>query len=119
MTCVIVNDASCSIDLRKGSLPGVVCGLPCRFAVPWPVRACEVPDLSEVEWRALDEAGLMTYDLTLEEVGQALSALGAFGRSRSAGIGIRRLQANLPPEPKAASPRNQAVAHQPQRPNTA
>ena len=72
MTCVIVNDASCLIDLRKGGLLGVVCDLPYRLVIPLPVRASEVLDLSEAEWRALDGAGMITHDLTAEEVGQAL-----------------------------------------------
>ena len=57
MTCVIVNDASCLIDLRKGGLLGVVCDLPYRFVIPLPVRASEVPGVPEAEWQALDEAG--------------------------------------------------------------
>ncbi len=72
MTCVIVNDASCLIDLRKGGLLGIVCTLPYRFVIPLPVRASEVLDLSEAEWQALDEAGTITHDLTAEEIGQAL-----------------------------------------------
>ena len=65
MTCVIVNDASCLIDLRKGGLLGVVCDLPYRFVIPLPVRASEVLDLSEAEWQALDEAGVITHDLSV------------------------------------------------------
>ena len=76
MTCVIVNDASCLIDLRKGGLLNVVCDLPYRFVIPLPVRASEVLDLSEAEWQALDEAGMITHDLTPEEVGQALVVKG-------------------------------------------
>ena len=72
MTCVIVNDASCLIDLRKGGLLVVVCDLPYRFVIPLPVRTSEVFDLSEAEWQALDEAGMITHDLTPKEVGQAL-----------------------------------------------
>ena len=81
MTCVIVNDASCLIDLRKGGLLGVVCDLPYRFVVPFPVRASEVLDFSEAEWQALDEAGMITHDLTAEEVGQAFAV-----RGRHAGL---------------------------------
>ena len=73
MTCVIVNDASCLIDLRKGGLLGVVCDLPYQFVVPFPVRASEVLDFSEAEWRVLEEAGMITHDLTPEEVGQAFA----------------------------------------------
>ena len=76
MTRVVVNDASCLIDLRKGGLPGVVCDLPYRFVIPLPVRASEVLDVSEAEWQALDEAGMITHDLTPEEVGQALVVKG-------------------------------------------
>ena len=57
-------------------LLGVVCDLPYRFVIPLPVRAFEVLDLSETEWHALDEAGMITHDLTPEEVGQALAVKG-------------------------------------------
>ena len=39
MTGVVVNDASCLIDLRKGGLLPVLCNLPYRFVVPLPVRS--------------------------------------------------------------------------------
>ncbi len=73
MTCVIVNDASCLIDFRKGGLLGVVCDLPYRFVIPYTVRTFEVLDFSEADWRALDRAGMITHDLTAEEVGKALA----------------------------------------------
>ena len=72
MTCV-VNDASCLIDLRKGGLLAVLCNLPYRFVVPLPVRVSEVPDFSSEQWRQLDDAGMITHDLTPEEVAQALA----------------------------------------------
>ncbi len=72
MTCAVVNDASCLIDLRKGGLFAVFCNLPYRIVIPLPVRATEVLDLSERQWRALEDAGMITHDLTPEEVGQAL-----------------------------------------------
>ena len=72
MTPVIVNDASCLIDLRKGGLLAVLCDLPYRIVVPLPVRASEVLDLSERHWRALDGAGMITHDLTPQEVGRAI-----------------------------------------------
>ena len=72
MTSVIVNDASCLIDLRKGGLLTVLCDLPYRIVVPLPVRASEVLDLSECQWRALGDEGMITHDLTPQEVGQAL-----------------------------------------------
>ena len=73
MTCVVVNDASCLIDLRKGGLLAVLCNLPYRFVVPLPVRESEVPDFSNEQWQRLDDAGMITYDLTPDEVGQALT----------------------------------------------
>ena len=76
MTYVIVNDASCLIDLRKGGLLTAFCDLPYRIVVPLPVRASEVLDLSEGQWRVLDEAGMITHDLTPDEVGQALALKG-------------------------------------------
>ena len=36
------------------------------------MRASEVLEFSEAEWQALDKAGMITHDLTAEEVGQAL-----------------------------------------------
>ena len=73
MTCVIVNDASCLIDLRKGSLLAVLCTLPYRFVVPLPVRESEVLDFSNEQWRQLDDTGMITHDLTPDEVAQALA----------------------------------------------
>ena len=69
--CVIVNDASCLIDLRKGGLLGVLGNLPYRLIVPLPVRASEVLDFSDQQWRQLDDHGLITHDLTPAEVAQA------------------------------------------------
>ncbi len=70
MTSVIVNDASCLIDLRKGGLLNVLCELPYKFVVPLPVRA-EVQDLSKHQWQILCDAGMIIYDLNPDEVGQA------------------------------------------------
>ena len=78
--CVIVNDASCLIDLRKGGLLGVLCDLPYRLIVPLPVRVSEVLDFSDEQWRQLDDHGLITHDLTPTEVAQAF---GVKGRHRA------------------------------------
>ena len=64
MTCVIINDASCLIDLRKGTLLAVLCELPYCFVVPLPIRKSEVLDFSKQQWQQLDDAGMITYDLT-------------------------------------------------------
>ena len=73
MTCVVVNDASCLIDLRKGGLLAVLCNLPYRLVVPLPVRESEVLDFSNEQWQQLDDAGMITHDLTPDEVAQALA----------------------------------------------
>ena len=62
MTRVIVNDASCLIDLRKGGLLEVVCDL---------------------QWQHLDDHGVITYDLMPDEVAEAV-ALREHHRSLSA-----------------------------------
>ena len=71
--CIIINDASCLIDLGKGGLLGVLCNLPYRFVVPLPVRKSEVLDFSNQQWRTLDDAGMITHDLAPGEVAQALA----------------------------------------------
>ena len=74
MTCIVVTDASCLIDLRKGGLLPVLCDLPYRFVVPLPVREFELLNFSNQDWRILDNAGMTTYDLTPDEVGKAFNA---------------------------------------------
>ena len=71
MTRVIVNDASCLIDLRKGGLLDVLCRLPYRLVIPLPVRASEILHFSRQEWQYLDSHGMTTHDLTPAEVAQA------------------------------------------------
>ena len=67
----IVNDASCLIDIRKGDLLTAFVELPYQLIVPLPVRHHEILDFSDNQWRALEAAGLTTYDLTPDEVGRA------------------------------------------------
>jgi len=69
---VIVNDASCLIDLRKGQLLHAMLSLPDRFVVPFPVRASELLDFTPQEWRLLDDGGVVTFDLPPDAVGEAL-----------------------------------------------
>ena len=73
MTRVVVNDASCLIELRKGGLLPVLCNLPYRFVVPLPVRESELLDFSDEQWRQLDDAGMITHDLAPDEVAQAFA----------------------------------------------
>ena len=63
MTRVVVNDASCLIDLRKGRLLPMLCRLPYRFVVPLPIRESEMPHLTAREWESLDHDGMETHDL--------------------------------------------------------
>ena len=73
MTCIVVNDASCLIDLRKGQLLHVLLRLPYRFIVPLPIRMEEFLDFTPQEWRMLEDGGLTTYDLPGEEVVQVFA----------------------------------------------
>ena len=70
----VVNDASCLIDLRKGRLLSVLCRLPYRLIVPLPIRESELLDFSDQHWRVLDSGGMVTYDLTADEVTAAFTA---------------------------------------------
>ena len=80
MTCVVVNDASCLIDLRKGRLLHVLLRLPCRFVVPLPIREEELLDFTDQEWRMLEDGGMATYDLPPEEVAEAFALKRQHGR---------------------------------------
>lgn len=73
MRHVVVNDASSLIDLRKAGLLSILGDLPYRLVVPLLVRELEILSFSEDHWRTLDSAGLITYDLTPGEVGQAFA----------------------------------------------
>ena len=74
MKPMVVNDASCLIDLRKGGLLSVLCRLPYRIIVPLPIRNSELLDFSDEHWRVLDSSGMVTYDLTADEVTAAFAA---------------------------------------------
>ena len=69
----IVNDASCLIDIRKGDLLTTFVKLPYQLVVPLPVRGEEILDFSDNQWRMMESAGLITHDLTPDEVGRALN----------------------------------------------
>lgn len=71
MTCVVVNDASGLIDLRKGGLLHAMLSLPYQFIIPYPVRASELLDFTPQEWQLLDGGGVQTYDLAPDAVAEA------------------------------------------------
>ncbi len=73
MTRVVVTDASCLIDLRKGRLLPAMLSLPYRFAVPLPLRKHELLDFTDDEWRLLDDGGMETFDLQPEQVSEAFA----------------------------------------------
>ena len=73
MTCVVVNDASCLIDLGKGGLLPYLCRLPYEFILPLPVRKSEVLNFTDDDWHSLDSAGMLTYDLSPKEVEAAFA----------------------------------------------
>lgn len=80
MTHVVVNDASCLIDLRKGHLLHVLCRLPYRFIVPVPIRVSELLDFTPEEWALLDGGGMETYDLPPERMGDVFALKRQHGR---------------------------------------
>jgi predicted nucleic acid-binding protein len=80
VTCVVVNDASCLIDLRKGKLLHLLCRLPFRFVVPLPIRDSELLDFTDQEWAVLDDGGLETYDLPGERMAEVLTLKQRHGR---------------------------------------
>lgn len=70
---VVVNDASCLIDLRKARLLHLLVRLPYRLVVPLPVRASELLDFTSQEWAILDGGGMETFDLPSACVAEAIA----------------------------------------------
>lgn len=73
MTTIIVNDASCLIDLKKGRLLHAMLALPFQFGISFPVRDKELLDFTAQEWQLLDDGGVMVYDLPPEAVAEAFA----------------------------------------------
>lgn len=80
MTWIVVNDASCLIDLRKGQLLHVLLKLPYHFTVPFPIRESELLDFTAQEWRILDGGGMETFDLPPDQISQAHMLKGEHSR---------------------------------------
>jgi rRNA-processing protein FCF1 len=68
---VVINDASCFIDLRKVDLLRTILQLPYSFAVVLPVVENELLEIGKAEWRQLETAGLTIVDLDSERVTRA------------------------------------------------
>ena len=73
MIHLVVSDTSCLIDLHKVRLLPVMLKLPHCFIVPPPVRHSEMLDLTDWEWRGLEDAGLVAPDPPFEQVAEALA----------------------------------------------
>lgn len=69
---VVVNDASCLIDLRKARLLHLLVRLPYRLVIPLPVRESELLDFTPQEWAILD-GGMETFDLPSDRVAEVFS----------------------------------------------
>lgn len=69
---VVVNDASCLIDLRKARLLHLLVRLPYRLMIPLPVRESELLDFTPQEWAVLD-GGIETFDLPPDRVAEVFA----------------------------------------------
>lgn len=69
---VVVNDASCLIDLRKAQLLHLLVRLPYRLVIPLPVRESELIRFTPQEWAVLD-ADIAIFDLPPERVAEAFA----------------------------------------------
>lgn len=70
---VVINDASCLIDLHKADLVRAMLGLPYRFVVALPVRVNELLGFEGKQWRALEAAGLEVIDLDGPQVARVFA----------------------------------------------
>ncbi|MBB6193067.1 putative nucleic acid-binding protein [Sphingobium wenxiniae] len=80
MSCIIINDASALIDLKKGELLHVLGALPFRWIVPLPIREEEMLSFSGQDWATLEAAGFEIFDLPPDMVGEAFAVRRAFPR---------------------------------------
>ncbi len=80
MSCIIVNDASALIDLKKGELLHVLGALPFRWIVPLPIREEEMLSFSGQDWATLEALGFEVFDLPPALVGEAFAVRRAFPR---------------------------------------
>lgn len=78
MSCIVVNDASALIDLKKGQLLHLLGALPYRWVIPLPIREEEMLSFSGQDWATLEAAGLETFDLPPALVGEAFAVRRAF-----------------------------------------
>lgn len=67
---IVINDASCLIDLHKGGILRIMLLLPYQFQVALPVRANELLTIPPEDWTFLAAGGLTTVDLPGEAVAE-------------------------------------------------
>jgi predicted nucleic acid-binding protein len=70
---VVINDASCLIDLHKVELIEAMLELPYSFVVALPVGHNEVLDFTAADWKRFSEAGLEQVDLDPGQIGRAIA----------------------------------------------
>lgn len=70
---VVINDASCLIDLHKVGLVEVMLQLPYDFVVALPVAYNEVLDFTDQDWGRFSECGLEQVDLDPNQTGRAIA----------------------------------------------
>lgn len=69
---IIINDASCLIDLHKVDLVAPMLGLPFDFHVALPVKGNELLSISASEWEDYEQRGMQAIDLTPPQVARAM-----------------------------------------------
>jgi predicted nucleic acid-binding protein len=69
---IVINDASCLIDLHKVGLVEVMLQLPYAFVVALPVAHNELLDFTGEDWKRFSGAGLEQIDLDPAQVGRAI-----------------------------------------------
>ena len=70
---IVINDASCLIDLHKVGLVEMMLQLPYQFVVALPVARNELLDFTEEDWKLYSVAGLEQIDLNPDQVGRAIA----------------------------------------------
>jgi hypothetical protein len=75
---VVINDASCLIDLHKVTLIEAMLRLPYSFVVTLPIAENELIDFNRDDWTRLQSGGLMVVDLDAVRVTRAFELRVAF-----------------------------------------
>jgi hypothetical protein len=76
---IVINDASCLIDLRKAGLLHAALALPFEFHVALPLVEVELTDFSQAEIDDLKARGLLVVDLSPDQVARAIELRASYG----------------------------------------